>query len=602
MAVSAARAKFTVSMPLLLATLIFLATCIAVVASARAAKSVVWIASPWVVAPALVGAAWIRGTFLLERSARTRAAAALVFVAAVLGIAYVISRLRVKRVERPRSLARHVIATLVAAGVVGAVGLTLNPALPSVPAKTAHTGRPNVVLIVMDTVRADHTTVYGYDRETTPNLREFARGATVYRNALAASDMTLGSHASLFTGLYPSWHGAHYAAPVHPKGRPLDGRFHTVAEILGSQGYTAVGVAANTAYFPPFFGLTQGFDAFDVRIPVPMQRATETPSLRTAVLNVAGMILDLREVDLQNRRAEDISAAGMELVQRRTPGAPFFLFINYMDAHTPYVPPAGFRSRFPGYDASFRHRQYEALKHALLEERRMLTDPEKVQRAHFVSQYDAAIAYIDEQIGWVFDRLREMRLWENALVIVTGDHGESFGGEQKGLFEHGIGSVDASQIRVPLLIKYPGQTLGETSTLLASHVDVLPTILAVTGSRSPSAIQGRALRDATATTDEPILAEAFVPVEWVKNTPATRAIVWHGKKLIVPAAGPPQLYDVLNDPVDRTNLFADGSADAAVLAARLESWRKSIPAHKDTPGAGLDRQAMDRLKSLGYVQ
>ncbi len=127
--------------------------------------------------------------------------------------------------------------------------------------------KPNVILITLDTVRADHLSLYGYQRDTTPNLRRLARQATVYTHAISPGDMTLSSHASMFTGLYPSWHKAHFD-PGYYLGRPLDTRYPTLAEILSSKGFDTAGVVANYLYLAPGFGLDRGFAYHDSSAPV----------------------------------------------------------------------------------------------------------------------------------------------------------------------------------------------------------------------------------------------------------------------------------------------------------------------------------------------
>ena len=140
-----------------------------------------------------------------------------------------------------------------------------SPALPG-------SGRPNIVLIVMDTVHADHLAVNGYARDTTPNLRDLARDSVVYTNAISASDITLTSHASLFTGMYPSWHGAYCDPQNAMYGRAVSNHYPTLAELLRSGGYQTTGVAANL-YLRADFGLERGFDRFRIPRPVPLLAA-----------------------------------------------------------------------------------------------------------------------------------------------------------------------------------------------------------------------------------------------------------------------------------------------------------------------------------------
>ena len=146
---------------------------------------------------------------------------------------------------------------------------------------TPDRSHPNIVLITMDTVRADHLSLYGYERSTTPKLQAFSQEACLYTHAIAPGDMTLPTHASIFTGLYARRHGAHYNPPHFPWGRPLADRFKTVAQILSEKGYFNIGVVANNSYLTHDFGLDRGFHYYDQRAPVPFLGNARSYSLET---------------------------------------------------------------------------------------------------------------------------------------------------------------------------------------------------------------------------------------------------------------------------------------------------------------------------------
>jgi hypothetical protein len=262
--------------------------------------------------------------------------------------------------------------------------------------------RPNILLIVMDTVHADHLAVYGYERDTTPNLRDLARDSMVYANAISASDITLTSHASLFTGMYPSWHGAYCDPQNAPYGRAVSNRYPTLAELLRSGGYQTIGVAANL-YLRADFGLERGFDRFNIPRPVPLLAAENAYMLRRGLRRELSLLFDTAEFDRLYALGEDINTELFgELAAQSKPGTPAFIFVNYMDAHFPYVPPAPYDSQYPG-------RRSAMTQYALEAEQKILVSGNGVApgyRPHCVSQYDGGIAYVDHQVGEVVKWLK----------------------------------------------------------------------------------------------------------------------------------------------------------------------------------------------------
>jgi hypothetical protein len=277
----------------------------------------------------------------------------------------------------------------------------------------------NVVLVTLDTVRADHLSLYGYARDTTPNLARFAANATLYEQAYAPGAMTLSSHASLFTGLLPRRHGAHFTDDDAGRPTALADERETLAEILATDHRT-IAVVANTGPLTPRLGLDQGFHHYEVRPPVEFLKAGKLHYLRETVARAARRLLRPPPL-LRHRRADEITARALAILdEMATAGEPFLLFLNYMDAHRPYMPPPPYDTRFPGRDPTYRPRDYDPIKRAVLSLERSVSSRE---RDHLVSQYDGGIAFLDEQLGRVLERLEESRLAEQTLVIVTSDHG-----------------------------------------------------------------------------------------------------------------------------------------------------------------------------------
>lgn len=278
----------------------------------------------------------------------------------------------------------------------------------------------SVVLVVLDTVRADHCSAYGYPKKTTPRLDALAAEGLLYEQARAVAPWTLPSHASLFTGLPPSAHGCTF------EHRWLLDRFDTMAERLSASGRETFGVTTN-ANASSLYHLEQGFETF-----------LETWTLRE-----------------RHRGLDDSGIANAEIrrwLEARDPRTPFFLFVNYADAHLPYAPP-------PPYDTQFGPTEERAralaAKADLLEQ--TLLGQERVSDADtqgLSALYDGELRAADARLGELLDLLARLDLAEDTLVIVTSDHGEQLG--EGGQVDHQL-SLAESLLRVPLVVRFPGR-------------------------------------------------------------------------------------------------------------------------------------------------
>ena len=462
-------------------------------------------------------------------------------------------------------------------------------------------GRETVVLITMDTVRADHLSTYGYERNTTPNLTRLAAAATLYKHAVAASDMTLPTHAAIFTGTYASWNGAHFEASRHAQALPISKSYRTLAEILSANGYLSMCVAANFAYFQPVFGFARGFAVFDSYSPVRFLSANKDYFIRYGVRRVMNRFMSTASFDLMTRRAGEINDRVEGLIKRyRNAGRPLFLTINYMDAHNPYVPPRPFDTMFGGGKVWLTNRQYERLTEEIGGLKRSITGAE---RDYLMARYDGGIAYLDSEIGKLMDRLKAMGLYENAMIVIAADHGESFG--ERHLLGHGL-SVYQDETAVPLIIKYPRQHEARVVDEPVGQVDVLPTILEVLGYKIPSYVQGHTLFEhAAGSAHSPLISESFPIPALVQIHPrfnrVERALIAEDTKLISSSSGKRELYDLRHDPGELHNLCPAEPAVCAALQQRLDAWTAGIPRQKPEPRKW-DEETVRRLRSLGYVQ
>ena len=553
--------------------------------------------NPQILAILILGPSWLSADLLESAGIVWKGIAILLLISAGIGLNLLMTR------RRDWSAARHLTASLAALAAMAAVCVIVSGARGKMPVPPQHMAGPAtsapVVLVTLDTTRADHLSLYGYRRNTTPNLTEFARTSTVFTEAAAASDMTLPSHASLFTGLYPSRHGAHSYHSDSAFARSLDKTFPTLAGILAAHGYFTAAAVGNSAYLVPRWGLARDFQVFSVLSPVAVLPYDRWYIMRHAVRRALDHLMDTGWFDVLYRRGEEINRDAGRIMQRSAWKRPFLLFVNYMDAHAPYVPPRPFNSMFQHREEAVDYRQQRTVERNLLERKRSV--PERV-RASLIAQYDAAIAYEDYAFGGLVRMLKSRGVYDDALIIVAGDHGEAFG--ERGRMEHG-NSVYEDEVHVPLIVKYPRQKDPSVVHAAVSHVDVLPTVLDVVGLPIPGHVQGRTLRDVAALAGRDIVSESFPNVFTQRCCPefdrTERAVRRGHLKLIVSTNGKRELFDLASDPGEMRNLAGDNAAVKELQAALVPLVGADHEEDRRAPEV-TDRRELNRLKSLGYVQ
>ncbi|MBI3664770.1 MAG: sulfatase, partial [Acidobacteria bacterium] len=485
--------------------------------------------NPWSLSLLLLGLPWMSRKLLLHSPTAVKAGTVLAYLLAV----SLTGRLIQKALAAPEGNAveaRQVVLWKPLARLAGLVAIVLGTAFfleyrHPLMAAIGKAAPPNVVLVVMDTVRADHLSVYGYERDTSPNLKKFAEEATLYSQAISSSNITLSSHASLFTGLYARRHGARLSGPSentdNEAGYPLADKFHTLAEILSENGYHTMGVAANDSYLGPGFRLDQGFVYYSVfGMPpafVQLPRFFLAAGLRklqpTSSVS-AGQL---------HQKAESVNRQAFPLLDRaRKYGRPFFLFLNYMDAHQPLVPPPPFDTLFPGKDATITPERCDVLQWHVNKLREQVTERE---RQHLLSQYDGGIAYLDFHLGKLLQQLRDLGLYENSLLLITSDHGQALG--ERSLVGHAGVSVYQDVVHVPLLIRYPHTSQKAVVEEPVSLVDILPTVLDVLGLEIPRGIDGQSLRQLASGGPRFVISECFPDSSFSTCTPGLTA--WKGR-------------------------------------------------------------------------
>ncbi len=327
-------------------------------------------------------------------------------------------------------------------------------------------GAPNLLLITLDTLRADHVSAYGYERRTTPNLDRLAESGVLFENAIANSSWTLPAHASLFTGRLQHEHKADWFDP-------LDRRYPTLAEVLAGQGYATAAFVANTMYVTPESGLARGFTRFNVYGSSLADDVVRTIYGKKLALNFLPRV-GYFEIP-GRKRASQVSGEFFHWLDT-TGGRPFFAFLNYLEVHDPYLPISGYETKFSAQVTRGDLINFQFQPQVF---RRKPTLTREEIRSE-VDSYDACLSYLDAQLGALFHELAARGLEKSTLIIVTADHGEAFGNHD--LFGHG-NSLYIETLRVPLVFVWPGMIpAGKRIASVVSLHRIPATIMALFGS------------------------------------------------------------------------------------------------------------------------
>ena len=449
-----------------------------------------------------------------------------------------------ERAERFRVRLWQVVLAVAVGGVALSFWWQPRPAggLPSQLTRGAAAGF-NVLLITMDTTRADHLGCYGYDGVKTPALDGLAQAGIRFADAVTSAPITAPAHTTILTGLDPSSHG------VRNNGMyVLSDDKTTIAELLGAKGYET---AAFTSAFvlDARFGLNQGFEVYNDDI------------------GVATSLQFSFHENANQRSAFDVTSAVVDWLKGRDRSRPFFSWVHYYDPHKPYKPP-------PPFDAAYPDRPY-----------------------------DGEIAYMDSQIARLLAALESTGHSDRLLTIVTSDHGEGLGEHRE---ETHARLIYGSVMRAPLILTCPALFDGPyvVDGAVVSVADVFPTILELLGVPSAGAIDGISLLQAGADPDRMVLIESmasFLENGW---SPLFGLRRHHDKYILAPR---PEYYDLHSDPDELSDLYLTGSRHqtaardmlVAELATRLEQWPDlaKLAAAATQP----DAKTVQRLQSLGYL-
>lgn len=427
--------------------------------------------------------------------------------------------------------------------------------------------KPNIIVLMLDTLRADHMSLYGYERDTTPNLLEFSKHASTFENMYAATSWTPSSVASILTGMYAA---SHLMVPPNSREQAkqqqvrLSPSLETIPELVKKYGYSTAGVTPNP-WITKDFGFDQGFERLDY---------------------------------LPREKAGAITSRGIALVDELSKKEqPFFLYLHYFDPHDPYSAPEPYNSMFTGNLSHSPYSYSEAMQQD-------------------INRYDGEIRYLDEELGRLLRTLQQRPDFNDMMIFVVADHGEQF--LEHGQQTHGF-QLYREEVHVPLMVKFGiHDEKSRRVSELASHVDILPTIFDRLGIPVPDIYQGISLLDDAAhKTRKAVLSEVrrkfdekaitqqngdrlllSVPLE-SKLTFAQSSSLWSAPKVV-------GLFRPEADPAERAPIDKGSALDHAqklfsAIWSEAQTLRTSRDPGVDEKDSEISDDTLDQLQSLGYL-
>lgn len=472
----------------------------------------------------------------------------------------------------PRRLARLLPGLLLAGGVACDAGSFLpDDGGP----------RPDLIVVSIDSLRSDHLGAYGYARDTSPTIDRLAEEGVRFENVVSTTSWTLPAHAALFTGLYDSAHGLVF------DGLRLGEGHVTLAEVLREAGYHTAGFYGGP-YLHPTFGLDQGFELWEscmTKLPEDLSGPAARRQARGGVDRAHADVTGPRTLEEVGRWLEEAGDS-----------RPFFLFLHLWDVHYDYIPPERFVARFdPDYEGDLTSEDFARNP-------RIHADMPERDLEHLVALYDGEIRFTDHILGRILERLDERGRLENAIVVVTADHGDEF-------FEHGgkghRRTLFDEVLRVPLVVWAPGRAdAGSVVETQVRLLDLMPTLLSLAGVELPVAVQGRDLTPLLrggSLPPVPALAELHGPRK------AIRALRTNREKLIADGEGRFWHYDLEEDAGEQHPRPAEPAALRSAagrlreLVASVNALREELGPRRAEP-ARTSPAMRERLRALGYLE
>lgn len=421
---------------------------------------------------------------------------------------------------------------------------------------------PHVLLLVLDTVRSFNLSLYGYGRPTSPALDTFAAGGTTFDRAFATAPWTLPSHASMFTGRWPHELSADWLVPLDPA-------VPTLAEVLAREGYYTAGFSGNLNYVTREVGLGRGFVQFEDFVLSPGLLLRNSSLVRVVSRNRTLRRFIGEDDALGRKSASDLNRSLGHFLDHRPADRPFFAFVNFYDAHRPYLPPPPYDRMFVPPGTAPDPRLQRTAKRG---------DADRVEKTTWaVNAYDGGLAWLDSQLGLLFADLARRGLLDSTLVIITSDHGEEFG--EHGLFDHG-NSLYRQALQVPLVLRLPGAVpAGMRVAAPVSLRDLPRTVLALVDPPAAGTFPGQSLTrhfGDPALPQDSLLAAVRKAIRQPDFYPASQgnllSLVDDSLRYIRNlGTGEERLYDFVRDPEERHDLTPDPAAAALLpgLRARM---------------------------------
>jgi arylsulfatase A-like enzyme len=462
----------------------------------------------------------------------------------------------------------------------------------------------NVILIVWDTVRANHLSLYGYHRDTTPRLKQWARKGVQFKLALAPAPWTFPSHTSFFTGRWPFQLNAQWRFT-------LDSAYPTLAEYLTSRGYDTAGIVGNTSYCSYESGLDRGFAHFEDYPLTPRSVWTRSVPGKWVIENILSFtdLYAKKWIAIESRGARAIDEAFLDWLHDRRPERPFFAFLNYFDAHQPYIAPAEYDGRFGIRPGNSRDYEFLAAFGGANQRELRLRD---IQMAG--DCYDNCIAFLDDELGRLLEKLDAQKLLDNTDVIITSDHGEEFA-------EHGVvghnNSVMLNEVGVPLVVLSPRAVAGRVVDHPVSLRDLPATVVDLLGLADGSPFPGCSLAAHWGTNPGQLVtitspafteqagATAFQtqPRPGHEQPVFQMSLVAQGHHYIRYGTGLEKLYELKTDPFERFDLMKapDGNRQVGEFRRLLLEMLASNTGTAEVEDAYL-KSCRKRLESLVYGQ
>jgi len=446
---------------------------------------------------------------------------------------------------------------------------------------------PNVILIVWDTVRRDHLSLYNYERKTTPFLDSLARNAVVFERAYSTAPNTVPSHASIFTGLYSSQNNCHYENPKLELG------LTTLAEMMVERGYLAMGITNNRS-LNHFNGFSQGFDIYKVNY--------EFGNFTGDTIYLAFFDFFFPEARRDSGATETKLIFKNWMLAAKKTGQPFFLFINYMEAHQPY----------PRTQRAFHFFQNPEQAYRIYEHKGLFWDyfmcaggVSESTRNSIIKWYDGAVYYLDFKLSQLYETLESQGLRDHTIIIVTSDHGESFGehniyGHMVGLYEHSLA--------VPLVISWPGHLKPMRTSRITSLRELPEIITTLVDNRYPRQFS------------EPcpeceIFAENFRPLYYISKLKKTcrgkdfsrldrrqKAVISANYKFIWDSRGDHQFFSLAADPAENRNLFSEQNENLLQMKKKMANFILASQAYNASSTPQIDPETLEALKAIGYIR